>query len=467
LLDRSEIAALRRQKLWSAAFSWFTYAFVIAACRLYYRYGLEDIRRVRDEIWRKIDAHDGPIIWAANHLTLIDSFLIYWALTPWWRCLQQRRIPWSTPEAKNYYHLGGFPKMHLIRLLMYLCRCIPFKRQGEDEASVRIRETAYAKCVQVLRGGGAVFVYPEAGRARSGWFERRKPKDFLGRMALDAPDAKFLCVYLRGDRQLYTTAIPDKGEVFRVVADLVPAVVEGETAPRQISQRLFDTIARLQDDWFASSPLRKNCSGNDVVDLRWPLLQENIDPVTGDADQEWLEKHLTPTELKHWAAAPHHERFAAFWRYFAAKEAAHKALVQSGIIVAHGLYALLEVDLFRRTVVHRPTGTMLDIRFTDDDADKLHCLAVLRGGWIGSDDEAGDVVWSVDERPAGQPAGDFVRERCLAVIAESNDEIASPATLAFSDVGGAPAVLYRGKVQDWGVSISHSGRFTACSFMIS
>lgn len=467
MLDRSDLAALRRQKLWSAAFSWLTYAWVILACRVYFRYSFEEIERFREEIWKKLDAHDGPVIWAANHLTLIDSFLVFWAIFPWHRAMQVRLVPWSTPEYKNYYHLGGWLKQRLIRLLMYLCRCIPFKREGEDEASVRWRETAYAKCVQVLHEKGAVFVYPEAGRSRSGWFDRRKPKDFLGRMALDAPDAMFLCVYLRGDRQLYTTAIPDKGEVFRVVGDLVPAKLPEETTARQISQRLFDTIADLQDQWFAQSRLRKNCSGNDVVDLKSPLLHENIDPETGDADMEWLEKHLTPREIKAWAAAPHHERFVSFWRYFAAKEAAHKALVQSGIIVAHGLYALLEVDLFRRKVVHRPTGTQLDIHFTDDDSDKLHCVAVLRGGWIGNEDEPGDVLWKVEQKPAGVSPSDYARERCLEFIAESNDEIGNSAKLAFSDVGGKPAVIYRGKVQDWGVSISHSGRFVACSFMIS
>ena len=467
MLERADLAALRKQRLWSAAFSWLTYAWVIVACRVYFRYSFEEIERFREEIWKKLDAHDGPVIWAANHLTLIDSFIVFWAIFPWHRSMTEHLVPWSTPEYKNYYNLGGFFKKRLIRVLMYLCRCIPFKRDGDDAASVKWRETAYAKCVQVLHDGGSVFVYPEAGRSRSGWFDPRKPKDFLGRMALDAPNAKFLCVYLRGDRQLYTTAIPDKGERFRVLADLVPAVLPGEATARQISQRLFDTIGALQVRWFEASTLRKNCAGNDVVDLKSPLLQENIDPETGEADMEWLGKHLTAKELPAWAAAPHHERFAAFWRYFAAKEAAHKALVQSGIIVAHGLYAMLEVDLFRRKVTHRASGTQLDIRFTEDDSDKLHCIAVLRGGGIGTDEEPGDVLFRVEQRPSGANPSDFVRERCLEFIAESDGEIGTAAKLAFSDVGGKPAVIYRGKIQDWGVSVSHSGRFVAYSFLIS
>ena len=468
MLDRSDLAALRRQKLWSAAFSWLTHVSVILAARLYFGYSFdESVERARADIWKQLDEHDGPVIWAANHLTLIDSFLVFWAVYPLRRVHHVRWVPWSTPEYKNYYHLGGPIRKYAIRALMYLCRCIPFLREGEDAAAVMWREKAYEKCVHVLKEGGAVFVYPEAGRSRSGWFDKHKPKDFLGRMALEVPNAKFLCVYLRGDRQLCTTPIPDKGEVFRMEACVAPGVLPGETTPRQVSQRLFDTIAGLQEKWFAQSPLPKNCGGNDVVDLTSPLLQENIDPETGEADEEWLEKHLTPKERKAWKNVPAPERFGAFWRYFCAKEAAHKALGRTGIVVPLGAYAELEVDLFRRKVVHLPTGTQLDIKFTDDDAEKLHCLACLRGGWIGDDTDPGDFLWQVERVPAGQAPADYVRERCLEFIASSNDEIGSAAKLAFADDGGIPVVLRGGKRQDWSVSLSHAGRFAAYSFMIS
>ena len=467
MLSDSDKAALKVQKTLSAAFCWLTYAWVIAASRLWFRYDIEDLHRFREEIWAKLDKHDGPVIWAANHLTLIDSFLVFWAIFPWNRSMTVRLVPWSTPEYKNYYHLGGPVRKYLIRMLMYLCRCIPFLREGEDEASVKWRETAYAKCVHVLKEGGAVFVYPEAGRSRSGWFDKSRPKDFLGRMALEAPNAMFLCVYMRGDRQLYTTAAPEHGEVFRVEADLVPAVLPGETQPRQITQRLFDTIAVLQDKWFKRSALRKNCGGNDLVDLKSEPLSEHIDPVSGEADEEWIERHLTEKERKVWAALPGAERFRAFWKIFCAKEAAYKALQQSGIVTMRGGYTVIETDLFRRRATHRPTGAVLDVLFTHDDEDKVHCVAVLRGGVIGDVDAPGDVVWSVEERVSGVSPSEQARESCLAAIAEANDEIGTPAKLAFSDDGGVPVVMMKGEAQDWGVSISHSGRFVAYSFMIS
>lgn len=457
-LTEADIAALRRQRFWSRLLSVPTYLFLVIYLKLLYGYTIEDVKKFRRRLWAELERHDGGVIWAANHHTLIDSFLIFWAVFPPTRILRSNRICWSTPEWTNYYKLGGPLKASAIRLLMYLCRCIPFLREGDDEKAVAWREKVFEKCVWLLREGETVFVYPEAQRSRSGWLEKRRPKDFLGRMALEAPAAKFLAVYLRGERQVFRTAYPAPGERFRVGFELMPAVLPGETTPRQVSQRLFDTLARLQDDWFAGWDQPKNCGGNDVVDLKSPRLHDV-------EDLDWVERHLTPKELAYWRAQP--DRPRAFWRFFAAKEAAHKALMQAGIVLNRGAFKEVEADLFRGKVRHLPTGMDVDVRFTDDDEDKLHCLAVVRGGWIGDADDHGDVLWSVDEVPPGVSPSEFARERCLALIAESNDEIGSPAKLAFTSEGEVPRVLYKGKPADWGVSISHSGRFAACSFMIS
>ncbi len=467
MLSDKDLAGLRTQQFWSAALSLPVYAFVLAATRLRFGYRFKDLKAFQRAVWKELDAHPGPVIWAANHLTLIDSFLVFRAVFPYSRAWSFRRIPWSTPEYRNYYHLGGPVRQRLIRALLYLCRCIPFLREGEDEASVRWRDAAFEKCVWVLRRGGSIFVYPEAGRARNGWFEARRPKDFLGRMALEAPEARFLCVYLRGESQAYTTAEPRRGERFRMEFALTPAVLPGETSPRQISERLFSELGRLQDRWWRGSRLRRNCGGNDVVDLRSPRLTENMDPRSGEADQEWLQRHLTAKERDYLAAQPAEKRFATFWKFFAAKEAAHKALAQAGLVLPLGAFLALEADLFRRKVAYRAGDVQLDIAFTAEDEDKLHCVAVLRGGYIGDDHNPGDVLWKVAEVPSGRAAGEFVRELCLSLIAESSDDIPSPDALAFGEQDGAPVVLRRGKPADWGVSLSHCGRYAACSFMIS
>jgi 1-acyl-sn-glycerol-3-phosphate acyltransferase/phosphopantetheinyl transferase (holo-ACP synthase) len=466
VLSEADLAELRRQERWSRRLNRPIYILMVAVGRLWMGYRFKNLDEFRKDIWAKLDNHKGPLIWAANHLTLIDSFLIVWAVVPFSRIGESNRVPWSTPEYRNYYHLGGWLRKRLIRGLMYLCRCIPFLREGEDADSVRWRETVFQKCVHILKEGGSIFVYPEAGRSRSGWLEPHRPKDFLGRMALEVPDAKFLCVYLRGDDQLYTTVYPAQDDTLRMCADLIAAALPGETNARQVSQRLFDRLAGLQLDWFAGSALPRNCGGNDVVDLKSPLIAENFDPDSCEFDPEWLERHLTKKETAYLQAQAPDKRFVTFWKFFAAKEAAYKALSQSGIETPSGGYRLLEADLFRRKIVHRPTGTQVDIRFTHEDADKVHCVAVLRGGYIGDDETPGDVASRIDQIPEGASPSEFARERCLEFIAESSDDIASPHVLAFSENRGVPFILRNGKRCDWGVSLSHSGRFAAYSFMI-
>ncbi len=467
MLSAEELESLRRQRLLSRAFVVPVSLTVAAIARLYFKYKLDaNIDAIRRDIWAKLDRHDGPVIWAANHLTLIDSFLVYWAVFPTSRLLEERRVPWSTPEYTNYYKLGGPLQSAFIRGLLYLCRCIPFLRGGEDSKSEEWRQRAFEKCVWALKIGGSVFVYPEAGRSRSGWLEPRRPKDFLGRLALEVPASKFLCVYLRSDRQISTTACPPKGDRLRVIADLMDGAREGESA-RDVSQRLFDRLAEMQNEWWKGSDMARNCGGNDVVDLKGELLRENFSEDLKEADPEWLERHLTKRELAYLAEQGPDKLFRTFWKLFCAKEACHKALGRAVIVVPNGAFHEIEIDLFRRKATHVPTGLQLDVRFTDDDEDKLHCVAVLRGGFVGDEDGEGDVLWAVGEVPAGTSPGAYVRELALELVASSNDEIGSPAKLALCEEYGLPGVLWKGKLQDWSLSLSHSGRFAAASFMIS
>ncbi len=467
MLTETELRRLRRQEFWSHLLAYPTYAFIVLLARLKFRYRFQDLRRSREEVWSKLETHDGPVLWAANHLTMIDSFLLFWAVVPWRRVAGSRWLPWSTPEFRNYHRTGGWLKGPALRTLMYLCRAIPFLREGDDAVATRWRDAAFQKCVRILREGGSVFVYPEAGRSRSGWLDPNRPKDFLGRLALAAPGAKFLCLYFRGEHQAFATVAPRRREVFRLYADVVEAVEPGETTPRSVSERLFQVLGRLQERWFAGSALPKNCGGNDVVDLASPLHRERIDPETGEADPEWLERHLTEKERAYLEGQPPALRYAVFWKLFAAKEAAHKALAQGGVSTPIGAFPMLEVDLFRRKVVHRPTCTEVQVAFTDDDGEKVHCVAVLRGGSVGDEGTPGDVIWRVEKVPDGEAPGEFARGMLLDLIAESADDIPSPAVLALTEVDGIPRVLRGGRVRDWGVSLSHSGRFAACSFMIS
>ena len=49
------------------------------------RYRIPELRRVRDEFAAQVGTQRGPLLVCANHLTLIDSLVIQWALAPGWR----------------------------------------------------------------------------------------------------------------------------------------------------------------------------------------------------------------------------------------------------------------------------------------------------------------------------------------------------------------------------------------------
>ncbi len=465
MLSDVDVRSLRLQESLSAWARWPIYLFLFVSLRFYHRYRFDGIEEFRRSLWQKLDKHHGPIIWAANHLTLIDSFLIFWALVPPGRISRTKIIPWSTPEYRNYYHLGGPIYKRFIRFLMYACRCIPFLRGGDDEVSVQWRENVYQKCRWILLNGGSVFIFPEAGRSKNGWFDPHRPKDLLGRLAQEVPGVKFLCVYLRGEGQILRSIYPRQGERFRMVGDLIDGIVPGETSPRMTSQRLFNRLAELQNDWFAGSGLAKNCAGNDVIDLASPHARD-IFPPDGDPEtiEEVFSRRLTAKETAYLSEFSGEERYRTFWKFIAAKEAAMKALAQSGVMCN---FKDLEADLFRRRIVHLPTACEMDIALTVDDPEKVHAICVLRGGYVGDDQHPGDVLWEVQQVPDGISPSEFARERCLAFIAASSDDIRTPDVLAMTDDGGIPKVLRNGRVCDWGVSLSHSGRFAAYSFMVS
>ena len=102
-LGPEDVSRLRRQRFWSRLLAVPVHFLVFFYLRLVYGYRVKDLWRFRREVWAELDKHPGGVIWAANHHTLIDSFLIYWAVFPSSRLLDSRRIPWSTPEYTNYF----------------------------------------------------------------------------------------------------------------------------------------------------------------------------------------------------------------------------------------------------------------------------------------------------------------------------------------------------------------------------
>ena len=214
-----------------------------AVLRFVSGYRIRDLRRVRAEFDRILDEASAPMLICANHLTLIDSLLIAWALrSPWRYLLHPASFPWNTPEVKNF---AATPRQ---RVLAYLAKCIPIERGGGGEETARVlRRVAF-----LLSAGETALLFPEGGRSRSGRVEPAEGGWGVGRILASLPRCRVLCVYLRGDSQHGWSDLPAPGERFEVRMACIEAKsdLRGVRRSRDLSQQVLRQLAQLEAGYF-------------------------------------------------------------------------------------------------------------------------------------------------------------------------------------------------------------------------
>jgi 1-acyl-sn-glycerol-3-phosphate acyltransferase len=104
---------------------------------------------------------EGPVVVAPNHFSFLDHFFVAVFLRRYVRFMAKSQL-FAFPLKFIFFH-GGV---------------IPVRRGQRDEE-------AFVTAEQILRDGGLVTIYPEAGRSRTGKLaEHAKPG--VGRLALDS-----------------------------------------------------------------------------------------------------------------------------------------------------------------------------------------------------------------------------------------------------------------------------------------
>jgi len=93
---------------------------------LFYR--VHDLKAIRLQCAEEFSRHKGPWIICANHLTMIDSFILsYAAFSLGQHIKDYKKLPWNLPERTN------FQSNILLAVLCYLSKCIPIDRGGPRE----------------------------------------------------------------------------------------------------------------------------------------------------------------------------------------------------------------------------------------------------------------------------------------------------------------------------------------------
>ncbi len=208
------------------------------------REGMVEARRT----YRALRRTGGPLLVCANHLTLVDSALVAWALgSPAWFLAHYAALPWNVPERRN------FASSLVSRLLVYLMKCVPITRGGDRTEVGRV----LVRLQRLLERGEVVLVFPEGGRSRSGVVEAEQAAYGVGRLIAALPACRVLCVYLRGERQDGCGDLPARGERFHVrVEDFRPiSALHGMRRARDLAQQVTQRLAVLEQEHFESRRL--------------------------------------------------------------------------------------------------------------------------------------------------------------------------------------------------------------------
>ncbi len=212
--------------------------------RVLMRYHIRDVAEVRTRYRALVKESDRPLLICPNHLTMMDSAVIAWALGgSWWYLFHYSRIPWNVPEYNN------FASQWPTRVGAWLTKCIPIIRGGRREDVSRV-----IKRVQhLLSRGETALIFPEARRSRSGRVEADAVAHAVGRILTSVPGCRPLCVYLRGDRQQTWSTVPARGDSFYIDFEIVEPSSDhaGMRRSRDFSQQIVDRLVGMEEAYFA------------------------------------------------------------------------------------------------------------------------------------------------------------------------------------------------------------------------
>lgn len=213
--------------------------------RVLMRYRVENAAELRKKYRALVEQNDGPVLICANHLTMVDSLILAWALGgSWWYVFNYRRMPWNLPEYNN------FASVWVTRFAAWVTKCIPIMRGGP-----RQQVSGVIKRVQhVLSGGDTALIFAEGGRSRDGRVRADTVAHGVGRIMTAVDDCKALCVYLRGARQRTWSTVPARGDSFHVNFEIFQpqSLHQGMRRSRDLAQQVVAKLALMEEEYFAS-----------------------------------------------------------------------------------------------------------------------------------------------------------------------------------------------------------------------
>ena len=202
--------------------------------------GMDEARRV---FTRVRSESQSPILVCGNHLTMLDSFIMSWALAgPASYLRDYPSLAWNTPEREN------FASTWWMRALVYLMKCVPVERGGDRRAVGLVLN----KLVYLMGRGEVAMVFPEGGRSRLSRVDTDAVTYGVGRIVKALPGCRVVCVYLRGESQESWSGAPKRGERFHVQAEYFEPKTDqkGMRGSVDISRQILTRLAEMEQRHF-------------------------------------------------------------------------------------------------------------------------------------------------------------------------------------------------------------------------
>ncbi len=203
---------------------------------------IENLAQIRDQ-FRQIAKRNRPLLVCGNHLTMLDSVIMMWAFAslPYY-FFNFRLYAWNIPAKEN------FVKYLSLRIITYLCKCIPIERHG----SAKHKERIVQKLNYLLSRKEVCMLFPEGTRSRTGRVVLENLTYGVGNMVVANPECDVLCVYLRGSTQEIYSNIPHKGDSMSMTMELIALdkSTSGRRLARDISHQVINKIKQMEDRYF-------------------------------------------------------------------------------------------------------------------------------------------------------------------------------------------------------------------------
>ncbi|MBX7143400.1 MAG: 1-acyl-sn-glycerol-3-phosphate acyltransferase [Oligoflexia bacterium] len=211
--------------------------------RFVYRVRIENKAELHRQ-FREYAERGVPIIICPNHLTMVDSVIIIYALAsvPYY-FLHYRLVSWNIPAMEH-------TKANLVfRIVTYLGKCLLIDRGGDQEHI----DLILAKLRHVVQHGHLATIFPEGTRSRTGRIDPERVTYGIGKLVRDIPHCHVLCMYVRGRGQETYSNFPARGESFSVRMELFEprSDASGLRQIRDISQQVMNRLVRMEEQYFA------------------------------------------------------------------------------------------------------------------------------------------------------------------------------------------------------------------------